>query len=317
MSATPQIIGNSNDGRSRQVGGQTAVNSRIDHLDPMPENMLGFSVSRRVWNAISLDVTEFQCAGRVVHQLSNDTAARLSVVFDEVGEHCEPRLHKDKPCPIDHMPGHMLYAPAGIEIWGYSANLRYVKDVTLTFDLLELSELLSTKFDASITTTPRLRFVDDRVRTMVKLLGDAVNDPDPSMQLYGEGLTAAIAARLFARPFETKAPVKQLAPWQLRRVLEYLHTSLPDHVSLSELAALSGLSQWYFSRGFKASTGMAPYQWQLEERIRRAKSLLLDTRASLERVAEALGFADAVHFGKTFRRITGMTPAAWRKARKG
>jgi AraC family transcriptional regulator len=292
------------------------MNPRVDHLDPLPENMTGLSVSTRRWNGVSLDVTEFHCAGRVVHQLSNDGDPRLSVVVDEVGQPSEPRLRADKPCPIEYIPGHMLYAPAGMEVWGYSAGTRYVKDASLTFDLVALSERMSMNFDASVVDTPRLRFVDDRVWTPVKLLADAVNDPDPSMQLYGDGLTAAIAARLFAQTLPTSAPVKRLAPWQLRRVLEYLETSLPDHVTLSELAALSGLSQWHFSRAFKGSTGMAPYRWQLEARIRRAQALLLDTRASLEQVAEATGFADAVHFGKTFRRIVGATPAAWRKIRK-
>jgi AraC family transcriptional regulator len=54
----------------------------------------------------------------------------------------------------------------------------------------------------------------------------------------------------------------------------------------------------------------------LEARTRRAQNLLLDTQASLEKVAEATGFADAVHLGRTFRKIVGMTPAAWRKAHK-
>lgn len=292
------------------------MNARIDHLDPLPENMLSMSVSRRAWNGVSVDVTTFYCAGRVVHQLSNDSDARLSVVLEEVGDHCEPRLREDKPCPIGYMPRHMLYAPAGMEVWGYSADTRYVKDATLTFNLSELGERLSTRFDGAAISTPRLRFVDDRIWTLVKLLADAVNDPDPSMQLYGDGLATAIAARLLSRPPEGSAGSKGLAPWQLRRVLEYLDASLPDHVALADLAVLSGLSQWHFSRAFKASTGMAPYRWQLETRIRRAQSLLLDTRASLEQVAEATGFADAVHFGRTFRKIIGTTPAAWRKVHK-
>lgn len=293
------------------------MNARTDHLDPLPENMVGLSVSRRAWNGVSVEVTEFQCAGRVVHQLSNDADARLSVVLEEVGEHCEPRLREGKPCPISYMPRHMLYAPAGMEVWGYSADTRYVKDATLTFDLAELSERLSTSFDDAFISTPRLRFVDDRIWTLTKLLAEAVNDPDPSMQLYGDGLSVAIAARLLSRPSqEAGAAVKGLAPWQLRRVLDYLETSLPDHVALAELAELSGLSPWHFSRAFKASTGVAPYRWQLEARIRRAQSLLLDTRASLEQVAEATGFADAVHFGRTFRKIVGKAPAAWRHAHK-
>ena len=109
---------------------------------------------------------------------------------------------------------------------------------------------------------------------------------------------------------------KGLAPWQLRRVVEYLDAHLPGRVELAHLAALAGLSQAHFSRAFKASTGMAPYRWQLDARIRRAQALLIDTRASLDQVAEATGFADAVHFGRTFRKLTGATPAAWRRDRK-
>jgi AraC family transcriptional regulator len=210
----------------------------------------------------------------------------------------------------------MHFAPAGMEMWGYSADTRYVKDATLTFNLALLGERLATEFDANATATPRLRFSDDRIWTLVRLLSDAVNDPDPSTQLYGDGLTAAIMARLFADPHKPGANDKGLAAWQLRRVVEYVDAHLPKRVDLAQLAALAGLSLAHFSRAFKASTGMAPYRWQLDARIRRAQALLIDTRASLDQVAEVTGFADAEHFGRTFRKLTGATPAAWRQDRK-
>lgn len=282
----------------------------------LPENMLSMSLSGRAWNGVNVEVTEFHCNGRVVHQLSNDDQTRLSVVLEEIGQYAEPRLRADRPCPIGYMPKHMLYAPAGMEVWGYSEDTRYVKDVMLTFDMAKLSERLSTNFDSNVLSTPRLRFVDNRIWSLVELLANSVDDPDPSVKLYGDGLTAAIAARLFARPIDINANVKGLSPWQLRRVLEYLEASLPQHVALADLAVLCGLSQWHFSRAFKASTGMAPYRWQLQQRIRKAQALLLDTRASLDQVAEATGFADAVHFGRTFRKVVGSTPAAWRKSHK-
>lgn len=212
----------------------------------------------------------------------------------------------------------MLYAPAGMEVWGHSENAHFVKDATLEFDFEALRERLSSRLDYSLVENPRLRFVDDRIWGIVRLLAEVVDDPDPSVQLYGDGLAAVMAARLFLKPAETETaqPVARLASWQLRRVLDYLETSLPDHVTLSELAALVGLSQWHFSRAFKASTGVAPYRWQLEARIRRSQSLLLGTQASLDSIAEATGFADAVHFGKTFRKITGTAPATWRREHK-
>ena len=290
--------------------------TRTNRLTSLPENVLSLSVAQRAWNGVRVDVAEFHCAGRVAHHLRYETETRLSALLEEIGSHCEPRLRENQPCPIGYMPRHMHFAPAGMEMWGYSADTRFVKDATLAFDLAVLGERLATEFDADAITTPRLRFSDNRLWTLVKLLSDAVHDPDPSMQLYGDGLVAAISARLFTDPPEPGPDGKGLAPWQLRRIVEYLETHLPKRVELAHLAALAGLSQSHFSRAFKASTGMAPYRWQLDARIRRAQALLIDTRASLDQVAEVTGFADAVHFGRTFRKLTGATPAAWRHDRK-
>ena len=122
----------------------------------------------------------------------------------------------------------------------------------------------------------------------------------------------AILARLTSQQQPPDRQVGGLAPWQLRRVLEYLDTHFSQRVELATLARLVDLSQSHFSHAFKVSTGVAPYRWQLDARIRRAQRLLLETRRPLEQVAEATGFADAVHFGRTFRRLTGTPPAAWR-----
>lgn len=292
------------------------MQTRADRLTPLPENVQSLSVAWRAWNGVRVDVSEFHCLGRVAHHLCYETETRLSALMEEVGSPCEPRLREDQPCPIGYMPRHMHFAPAGMDIWGYSADARYVRDATLTFDLATLHEHLAIDMNANVTTAPRLRFADDRIWTPVKLLTEAVNDPDPSTQLYGDGLIAAIAARLFAELPEAGAEVKGLSSSQIQRVVEYLDAHLPKHIELAQLAALAGLSQAHFSRAFKASTGMAPYRWQLNARIRRAQAMLLDTNASLEDVAEATGFADAVHFGRTFRNLTGATPAAWRHDRK-
>jgi AraC-like DNA-binding protein len=211
----------------------------------------------------------------------------------------------------------MTFMPAGMEVWGYADGLRFARDATLQFDSAGLEARLGTRIDAQGLHDPRLRFADDGVWTLIRLLSDVVNDPDPSTQLYGDGLATAISARLFShRKDEGASGQSGLARWQLRRVIEFLNDALPDRVELSELAALTGLSESHFSKAFKASTGLAPYRWQLDARIRRAQELLCDTDASLEQVAQATGFADAVHFGRTFRKFVGASPAAWRLDRK-
>lgn len=283
---------------------------------PLPENILNLSISQRTWNGVSVKVAEWHGSGRVIHQFPNVTETRLVALLEEVGSPCEPRFHETRPCNVGYTPRHMDFAPAGMEMWGYSDDARYVKDASLTFDLAVLGERLAIEFDSSMIATPRLRFSDDRVWLLMKLLSETVNDPDPAAQLYGDGISAAIAARLFLDPPALEVDVKGLAPWKLRQIVGYLEQHLPERVELADLASMASLSQAHFSRAFKASTGMAPYRWQLDARIRRAQVLLMDTQDTLDQVAAITGFADAVHFGRTFKNLVGVTPAAWRRDRK-
>src|SRR5260370_2613735 len=110
-----------------------------------------------------------------------------------------------------------------------------------------------------VTATPRLRFSDDRIWTLVMLLSGVLKNTDPSTQLYGDGLTAAISALLFANPGEGGADNwKGLAPWQLRRVVEYLDAHPPKHVALGHLATLHRMSPPHFNPTSKAPPSAPP-----------------------------------------------------------
>lgn len=224
-----------------------------------PENVVGVVRAERKWGGVRLAVTDFQCKGRVVHQLGSEHEPRLSTVLDEVGGRCEPRLREGQPCPVAYIPRHMTFMPAGMEVWGYADRLRFARDATLQFDSAELEARLGTHIDAACWLDPRLRFADDGIWTLMRLLSDVVSDTDPSTQLYGDGLVTAISARLFSNRKDGAGGRVGLAGWQLRRVIEFLNDALPDRVELSELAELTGLSESHFSRAFKTSTGLAPY----------------------------------------------------------
>jgi AraC family transcriptional regulator len=106
-----------------------------------------------------------------------------------------------------------------------------------------------------------------------------------------------------------------LAAWQLRIAKEYLEDDYAHEVRLASLAQLTGLSQSWFARRFKASTGIAPYTWALQLRVSRAKEFLLKNDQPISAIAIEVGFADQSHFTKAFKRFTGATPRSWRKAR--
>lgn len=106
-----------------------------------------------------------------------------------------------------------------------------------------------------------------------------------------------------------------LSPWQLRRVLDYLSENLSEDVPLYKLADIASLSPCYFSRAFKASTGLAPHQWLVNARCDRAKELLVENRLRLAEIALDAGFCDQAHFTRVFARTVGTSPGAWRRER--
>lgn len=96
--------------------------------------------------------------------------------------------------------------------------------------------------------------------------------------------------------------------------MRHLEEHLTEDISLSQLAALTRLSESRFARAFKSSTGLPPYTWLLKKRIDKAKDLIVNDNEPLSSPAIQLGFADQSHFGRSFRRFAGLTLRAWKQA---
>lgn len=77
-------------------------------------------------------------------------------------------------------------------------------------------------------------------------------------------------------------------------------------------ASAAGVSTDYLSRIFRQATGDSPMEYYQRRRVQHAGRLLLDAEREVSEVAHALGFCDAAHFSKVFRRVQGMSPRAYR-----
>jgi AraC-like DNA-binding protein len=113
---------------------------------------------------------------------------------------------------------------------------------------------------------------------------------------------------------ETKLPRGGLAAHVLRRVERYLDEHLPDTVSVADMATISGLSVSHFSREFRRSVGVAPYQYVQQRRLRLAATVVVKSAQSLADIALEMGFSDQSHFSRSFTRTFGTTPRAFRRA---
>ena len=101
---------------------------------------------------------------------------------------------------------------------------------------------------------------------------------------------------------------------QLKRVKEFVDARIANEITISDLAAVAGLSRYHFIRAFKDTVGLSPYQFVLSERTCRARALLLsDPELSLGEVALAAGVSNAPQLNRVFRKFAGVTPSDFRR----
>jgi AraC-like DNA-binding protein len=116
----------------------------------------------------------------------------------------------------------------------------------------------------------------------------------------------------YATPRQVEERRVSLSPSQKRRIVAYIRANLTSNISVTELAGLVHMSPSHFSRVFKASFGVTPYQFVMQERIEGAKGMLAGSRQSASHVSTAFGFASQSHFVKVFRHFTGVTPKQYK-----
>jgi AraC-like DNA-binding protein/mannose-6-phosphate isomerase-like protein (cupin superfamily) len=99
----------------------------------------------------------------------------------------------------------------------------------------------------------------------------------------------------------------------LRKALNHIHDHFDQPLTLEEMATMSGASETYFCRLFKHETGLTFLNYLNGLRIERAKVLLRDTCDNAADICYQVGFSDYTHFGRQFKKHTGMSPADFRK----
>lgn len=251
--------------------------------------------------------------GESWNDLSSEVADSVSIVLSEAGGRVETRLARHVPNPNGRST--MSFTPAGMPLWGYSRAIRRVKELRLDFSTREFVERVGG--DIVIPRRPLL-IRDERVRTLASYLAAECERPGVGASLYLDGLTVAVGLEVL-RAVSPSAPphssARALPPHRLRRAMDLLSAQVDTPVRLERIAGEVGVSPSWFGRAFKASTGVTPYQWQLDRRIETAQSMLAAGRPPAE-VALATGFAEQSHFTRVFRQRTGVPPGKWQAAHR-
>ncbi|GGA51678.1 transcriptional regulator [Nitratireductor aestuarii] len=118
---------------------------------------------------------------------------------------------------------------------------------------------------------------------------------------------------MLARLIERRNRERSGAPKSIEQARARIDDDPSAPLSLAELAAIGGVSQFQLLRGFSKMTGLTPHAYLVQRRLQRARQMIAGG-TTLADAAQAAGFADQSHMTRLFVRFYGMSPRVYAAA---
>jgi AraC-like DNA-binding protein len=134
----------------------------------------------------------------------------------------------------------------------------------------------------------------------------------PKTQESAIKLLSILAQHLGMLGGEGRSKPRMVEPAAINRARAYIQEHLTEKIYLADVAKVVNLNCFYFCKFFRRITGLGFTEYVAELRIEKSKSLLASGEMSITDVAFASGFHSLTHFNRVFKKLTGLSPTAFR-----
>lgn len=114
-------------------------------------------------------------------------------------------------------------------------------------------------------------------------------------------------------PYQMFSPNRGHGDAAVLDVQEWLIDNFTATNPVEQMVNRSGLAERTFKRRFKQATDHSPIEYLQQVRVHEAKRMLERTDLPVEQISWTVGYADPTSFRRIFRRLTGVSPAAYRR----
>jgi len=133
---------------------------------------------------------------------------------------------------------------------------------------------------------------------------------DTAAPIAIEGLTLQMLSEVSR---ENDEDDERLPPRWFLQVIELLHSSFQERLTMTQIAAAVGIHRVHLARQFQRFKNCTVGEYIRVLRIQHACHQLSNSEESPAAIGAAAGFADQSHFCRTFKRLVGMTPVQYRE----
>jgi AraC-like DNA-binding protein len=207
--------------------------------------------------------------------------------------------------------GHDAHCLTSTQLGPTAGVCRYA---SVDFQVLSGIDVLTLYDLPAVVTPPRAQLIGDACAGLARI----ASAPPPTAIAHA-ATKQALGLHLLAVLLQD-APMNESGSHLLRHsprmepVLSYIDQHLDRRVEIRSLVRLSGLSLSRFHAVFRQVMREPPMTYLARRRIQRAQQLLVTTDQAIKDIAQAVGYDDAFHFSKAFRRHAGMSPLQYRRS---
>jgi AraC-like DNA-binding protein len=217
---------------------------------------------------------------------------------------------------LQHNPNIVGCAPASILfiLAPYSKNpIHFTTRGKLSRMVIDASFMIDWFGSEKVDFTSDQNLSSTILTQLLTLLNSEISKVQIIERRYTHAIAMAVVNELYcqfrASGKKCFSPKGKLSALQMKKVIDLVKSSLHSEIHLSTMASEVHLSEFHFSRLFRNTFGISPYQYVLQGKIEYAKTLLRHYPRSLSQIAHSLNFTDQSHFTNVFKKITGICPS--------
>lgn len=159
--------------------------------------------------------------------------------------------------------------------------------------------------------------VPDSDYPAISALFESTLEFDPTADSQSEALLLNIIEQIFIRCSRySTCDGKGYTDSRIANAMDYINNNLEKPLTVEDIAQHVQLSKTQLSALFKDSTGNTLINWREERRIARASRLLTQTTLQIQEIADKIGYGDPLYFSRTFSRLVGCSPRAYRQSQR-